>query len=566
VHIPTSRLAAGVAALVLCLAAPAFAAAAAGDRDPSFGTNGFTVLDDPAKDNDLLLDLVLLADGRILGGGIRGNSEGFLLARFNANGSPDAGFGSGGIIALPYSGMDGQTRGISRLDAQPDGKILAAGLGQSTTDAFAIARFTADGSGLDPGFNGGAPLVFQVASGPSDALDVAAAPAGKVVAVGQIKPMTGARVAVVRRTATGGLDTSFGSGMSYEAVIDIPGSGSETAYAVEVLADGSMLVGGQSTLGAFLLKLTDAGALDPDFGSGGIAIHDLGSAAVPSGRIVDIQRLPDGRILATGASAAPGGARTELFVARFTAGGDLDATFATGGVLRRDPTVADDEGSALSVLPDGKIVIAGFRGLEGPSGSDVWLLRLRPDGALDPNFGSGGETTASAVPSDDGAYGLAIDPLGRAVIAGDAFDPTEKLLVGRFLADPAASQPGAGGGPLAFGARTLVTLRLAAERIPARGPLKVRVANANGFEITGRLSGQTVNRVALTLKRRIKLKAKAFIVGARTKKTVRLKLPKALRQLLRRKRKMTLRLTAKVKDPAGNTRTVKKRVRPRLKR
>jgi hypothetical protein len=34
---------------------------------------------------------------------------------------------------------------------------------------------------------------------------------------------------------------------------------------------------------------------------------------------------------------------------------------------------------------------------------------------------------------------------------------------------------------------------------------------------------------------------------------------------LTRKHKLTLRLTAKLKDPAGNTRTVKAKVSPRLK-
>jgi hypothetical protein len=117
----------------------------------------------------------------------------------------------------------------------------------------------------------------------------------------------------------------------------------------------------------------------------------------------------------------------------------------------------------------------------------------------------------------------------------------------------------------AFGADTLVTLRLAAQRIPARGPLRVRVANANGFEITGRLSGQTVNRVTVSRKRRVKLRAKSFRVAANTRKTVQLRLPKPVQRLLRRTGKAALRLTANVKDPAGNTRTVKKRVTPRLK-
>ena len=131
-------------------------------------------------------------------------------------------------------------------------------------------------------------------------------------------------------------------------------------------------------------------------------------------------------------------------------------------------------------------------------------------------------------------------------------------------------QPGGGGGPgsttPAFGADTLVTLTLAAKRIPARGPLKIRVANANGFEITGRLSGQTVNRISAARKRRIKLRAKRFKVAASARATVRLALPKPVRRVLKRTGRVRLRLTAKVTDPAGNTRTVKKRVTPKLKR
>lgn len=135
---------------------------------------------------------------------------------------------------------------------------------------------------------------------------------------------------------------------------------------------------------------------------------------------------------------------------------------------------------------------------------------------------------------------------------------------------PAAKKPPAGGppagGPGTFGTRTRVTLKLAAKRIPARGPLKVRVANANGFEVTGKLSGQTVNSVSVSRKRRVKLRAKSFRVAPHARKTVKLKLPKALRRLLKRKHKLKLRLTAKLKDPAGDTRTVKKRVTPKLKK
>ena len=62
-----------------------------------------------------------------------------------------------------------------------------------------------------------------------------------------------------------------------------------------------------------------------------------------------------------------------------------------------------------------------------------------------------------------------------------------------------------------------------------------------------------------------RLKAKRFSLAANSRKTVKLKLPATLRRVLTRKHKLTLRLAARVKDPAGQVRTVKKRVTPRLR-
>jgi DNA-binding beta-propeller fold protein YncE len=114
--------------------------------------------------------------------------------------------------------------------------------------------------------------------------------------------------------------------------------------------------------------------------------------------------------------------------------------------------------------------------------------------------------------------------------------------------------------PLAFGARTLVTMRLAAGRIPARGPLTVVVRNRNGFAVSGKLSARTTERVSVSRARRLVIRGKAFVVGARTRKSVNLRLSKAMRRLLNRRGKLSLRLTGRIKDPAGNTRTARKNV------
>ena len=136
---------------------------------------------------------------------------------------------------------------------------------------------------------------------------------------------------------------------------------------------------------------------------------------------------------------------------------------------------------------------------------------------------------------------------------------------------PGGGSPPPGGGSVGarplFGARTLVTLKLAASRIPAKGPIGIRVANANNFAITGKLSGETLNKVSASRKRRIKLKPKAFrVAGHATRAPVKLALPRTLRRLLKRSHKLRLRLTARVTDAAGTTRTVRAKISPRLKK
>lgn len=111
--------------------------------------------------------------------------------------------------------------------------------------------------------------------------------------------------------------------------------------------------------------------------------------------------------------------------------------------------------------------------------------------------------------------------------------------------------------PPAFGAKTRVIMGVAVRRITGRGRVKVIIRNRNGFEVSAKLSTRASRRVSVS---------RAFVVQAKGKMTVTLKLSKSLRRLLNRDEKLTLRLTVKVKDPAGGTRTVKKTVLLRLKR
>ena len=242
------------------------------------------------------------------------------------------------------------------------------------------------------------------------------------------------------------------------------------------------------------------------------------------------------------------------------------------------PNCADLPGTPLdaprsvAVSPDGRSVYVAS---SDTSGSIAHFFRdpegkLAYDGCL-ANDDAQGCASLPGAPID-GAYGVAVSPNGRSVyVVSDGSGSIAHFFRALGDAPPPGSVTTPGtpsrrrGAQIGFGAKTLITLKLAAKRIPARGPLPIMVTNANGFTISGQLSGETAKPVAARFnRRRIKLKPTTFRVAANRKTTVKLRLPTTLSRLLQRQGKLTLRLQAKLRDPAGNARTVTKTLSPRL--
>src|SRR5262245_48861918 len=99
--------------------------------------------------------------------------------------------------------------------------------------------------------------------------------------------------------------------------------------------------------------------------------------------------------------------------------GMLDPTFGGDGrVTTRFPIPSDDRGSSIAVDSLGRIVIAGYTA----NGSNIGfaIARFTPAGALDPSFGGTGAVTFT---SSGGGYAafvdaVAVDSLDRVVVAG----------------------------------------------------------------------------------------------------------------------------------------------------
>ena len=97
-----------VAAVLLIAPAQGRGAVAAANPTRASARLGFGrfTFDEPNEKNEFLADLLVLRDGKILGAGSRGGGAsgaptGFLLARFNSDGTPDLGFGGDGFRVEP---------------------------------------------------------------------------------------------------------------------------------------------------------------------------------------------------------------------------------------------------------------------------------------------------------------------------------------------------------------------------------------------------------------------------------------------------------------------------------
>jgi len=285
------------------------------------------------------------------------------------------------------------------------------------------------------------------------------------------------------------------------------------------------------------------------FGGGGddILVPDEGSDSVGGGADSDTVVLnPSGPVTVDLALGGPQ-----------DTGEGMDAISAvenaTAGA-RAPATLRGDDGPNVLTTFDFADTLEGRGGadvLNAGGGADSLLVR---DGGAD--TADCGPDADSVRPDDGG-----IDTL---IACESVLFPTP---VGGGGAQGGGGAGGAGGLlPAAFGTRTLVTLAPAARRIPARGRLSVRVINGNAFEVTGTLAGARLRQLSSAQRRRgARLPAKAFRVPANARTTVRLRLPRALRRHLARRGRLRLRMVAQVSDPAGNTRTVRRTLSPRLK-
>jgi uncharacterized delta-60 repeat protein len=186
----------------------------AGALDTTFNAAGGTpgVADaDPSANTDVLADVAVQTDGKVVAVGSAntgyGNNTDFAVVRFNANGTPDTGFGTNGKVLVDF---DAGTDEAYAVVIQSDGKILVAGSaprpGQARAD-MAVVRLNSNGT-LDNTFSedGRQRVPF---SGLAIARDLLVQSDGKIVLAGTQQETNVPNFALARLTASGALDTTF---------------------------------------------------------------------------------------------------------------------------------------------------------------------------------------------------------------------------------------------------------------------------------------------------------------------------------------------------------------------
>ncbi|MEM7138041.1 MAG: hypothetical protein AAF500_15780 [Myxococcota bacterium] len=168
---------------------------------------------------------------------------------------------------------------------------------------------------------------------------------------------------------------------------------------VAVDSQGRVVFGGVTDTDPFLIaRLTPTGAPDNSFGTAGSLTVPL-IANQDTAQILRIAMLPDDGGLALAASNDPGtnlGER-QVFLIRFRSDGTVDPGFGTQGVARVLGPGELGFTDRLFVQGDGRIVVSAGISTGGFS-SDPILKRFDPDGSVDLTFGSAGQIDLPSVP------------------------------------------------------------------------------------------------------------------------------------------------------------------------
>ena len=409
------------------------------DLDSTFGDDGKVITDLGGFESANAV--AVQKDGKIVAAGSSfiGGGFDFAVARYNTDGGLDVTFNpTGSVPGTVTTGFGLLSTDIANAVAiQKDGKIVVVGFStvEGTAD-FAIARYNTDGS-LDASFGTGG-LVTTDFGGTDAGNAVAIQKNGKIVVAGISNIGGDFGFAVARYNRDGSLDVTFNPTGSLPGTVTTDFGGEDRGESVDIQKDGKIVVAGRSDIGVnedfAVARYNPDGSLDLTFNPTGSlpgTVRTNFGTNSDQGKAVAIQK--NGKIVVAGKS----GLDPDFAVARYNTDGSLDVTFNPTGSLPGTVTTdfgGADEGNAVAIQKDGKIVVAGRSDAVGDI-DDFAVARYRTDGSLDVTFNPTGSLPGTVTTSFDGeddiATAIVIQKDGKIVVAGESNE--ENFAVVRYV-------------------------------------------------------------------------------------------------------------------------------------
>ena len=388
-----------------------------GTLDSSFGNDGIATTDRGFGDsaNSVIID----SQGRIVmaGSSSNGTNQDIVVVRYTPDGTLDTSFSGDGIATSPVGTGDDYGNSVA-LDGQ--GRIVVAGFYYAATADIVVVRFTADGT-LDTSFGGGDGIVTTpIGTGNDFGYSIALDGQGKIVVAGYTNNGTNNDIAVVRYTVDGTLDTAFGGG---DGIVTTPiGVGDDYGRSVLIDSQGRIVVAGHFSNGSNLsdfvvVRYKTDGTPDTSFGGDGIVTIGQAVEEYAYSAVLDGK----GKITVVGVSVG------DVFVVRLNSNGTTDTAFGEGtGTVTTSIWPDLDVGFSVALDSRSRIVVAGYADNSATgSNMDFALVRYNTDGSLDASFCDGaGRVVTPVGAGNDFGRSAAIDGQGRIVVAGTSDSST----------------------------------------------------------------------------------------------------------------------------------------------
>ncbi|MER5203525.1 calcium-binding protein [Streptomyces sp. NPDC002825] len=247
-----------------------------GNFDPSLGGDGTVVAGftstSPQGGGGIARSMALQPDGKIVAAGYVGDTAFDIgVARYNSNGTLDTTFSGDGMVTADFGG----TEFGNAVAVQPDGKILAAGSGGA---GYALLRYNADGS-ADSGFGTGGRTSVAFPGDGGLAYAMALQQNGKIVLAGRADDPNSAEAndfGLVRFQPNGTVDTGFGG----DGFVVTGFNDWDEARGVLVQPDGNIVAAGVGAGFAFALARYQGGDGTPVYADLSVAKSGTGTVSI----------------------------------------------------------------------------------------------------------------------------------------------------------------------------------------------------------------------------------------------------------------------------------------------